>query len=281
MDFIQTTIQITPTDATAREILIAQLCELGYDSFMETDTGLIAYIPSEKHCPLGPENLPFLSSPDYRFSISWEKMKNKNWNKEWEQNYFKPVVIANQCIIRSPFHEVSEQKVPYEILIQPQMSFGTGHHETTTLMIQHLLEMDLTNLKVLDMGCGTGILAILASLKGAAHITAIDIDQWATNNAKDNINLNHISNITVEQGNADLLSSDNHFHIILANINRNILLQDLPSYDKALTNNGLVILSGFYKDDFEKLNAMALSLGWEHLSLKEQNNWIALSYRKK
>jgi len=281
MDFIQTTIQLTPNDATAREILIAQLSQLGYDSFMETDTGLEAYIPSENYRPLNSGNLSFLASPLYRFTISSKKMENTNWNKEWEENYFKPVVIANQCLIRSPFHKPPFQKVPYHILIQPQMSFGTGHHETTTLMIKNLLELELKDMEVLDMGCGTGILGILASLMGATHITAIDIDHWATDNAKENIKLNHLSNITVAQGDASLLSKTNPVNIILANINRNILLRDMPYYNTVLKNNGYVLLSGFYKDDFEKLNAMANSLGWEHISSKEQNNWMALSYRKK
>lgn len=278
--YIKTTIKIEPVDAIAREILIAQLSQLGYDSFMETDSGVEAYISSQQFSPINPENLPFLSSPQYRFSISTEKLEEKNWNIEWEKNYFKPVIIDGQCLVRSTFHEAPSQKPPYEILINPQMSFGTGHHETTTLMVRQLLKMELKGMNVLDMGCGTAILSILASLRGASKITAIDIDSWATQNAIENLKLNKIANVVVEQGDASCLNNKMPFNLILANINRNIILHDMPIYDKVLKNNGYVLLSGFFNSDFEQINKVAKKLNWQHISTKEQNNWIALSYRK-
>jgi ribosomal protein L11 methyltransferase len=279
MTYKKTKIKITPPDETAKEILIAQMGELGYDSFMETDEGLEAYITSDLFQPFSNQEMPFLSSSDYSFEISTEDLEEKNWNEEWEKNYFKPIVIGSQCLVRSPFHE-APPKARYEILIEPRMAFGTGYHETTSLMIEHLLEFDSSDLKILDMGCGTGILGILASMRGAANIKGIDIDQWAVENAKHNITVNHVSNMAIFEGDATLLNATDSFDCLLANINRNILLQDLEKYHLSTKEDGTIFLSGFYSEDVEKINAKAHSLGWKHLSTKEQNNWVALSYRK-
>jgi ribosomal protein L11 methyltransferase len=281
MNYIKTTISIQPVDSVACEILIAGLSELGYDSFMDTDEGIEAYIPSEKYFPLTPEVLPFLSNSSYRFNISAEELEEKNWNEEWEKNYFKPIIIGKKCLVRSPFHDRPSQKTQFEILIEPRMAFGTGYHQTTSLMMEHLLEMKIEGQNVLDMGCGTGILGILASMLGASKVTGIDTDHWAVDNARDNLELNNIRNMEIELGDASLLKTKSSFNIILANINRNILMEDMPHYNHALKNKGYVLLSGFYKEDFEKIDNIARSLKWEHLLTKEQNNWMAVSYRKK
>lgn len=278
--YTKTIIKITPPDNNAREILIAQLSDLGYDSFMETDEGLEAYIRSDLSRPINENTLPFLNFSDYTFEIETEELEDKNWNEEWEKNYFKPIVIGNQCLVRSPFHE-PPSPARYEILIEPRMAFGTGYHETTSLMITHLLELDLKNLNVLDMGCGTGILGILASMKEAAAVTGIDNDNWAVNNAIDNLQLNRISNMNIFEGDASILGTMPPFDLILANINRNILLEDMDQYHQALSQNGRIILSGFYTEDLEKIGEKARSMNWQHLLTKEQNNWIAVSYRKK
>ena len=275
----KTIITITPADQGAKEILIAQLSELGYDSFMETDEGVEAYIPSGQSVPINEETIPFLASSDYTFSIKTETLEEKNWNEEWEKNYFKPLVIGNQCLVRSPFHE-DYPAARYQILIDPRMAFGTGYHETTSLMISHLLEMEVSQLRILDMGCGTAILAILASMKGASEIIGIDNDSWAVENAQENLELNHIRNAEILAGDASLLEKTGTYDLVLANINRNILLEDMPAYHKVLKNNGQIILSGFYSEDITKIDQKAKSLGWKHILTKEQNNWIAVAYRK-
>jgi len=277
----KTIINITPADQAAKEILIAQLSEIGYDSFMETEEGVEAYIPPGEDRPVNEKTVPFLAVPDYKFDIRTETLEDKNWNEEWEKNYFKPIVIGNQCLVHSSFHQ-TDINARYEILIDPRMAFGTGYHETTNLVLTHLLEMDISNLRVLDMGCGTAILAILASMKGAKDIVGIDNDPWAVDNARDNLRLNHINNVEILAGDASLLENYTEaFDLVLANINRNILLEDMPPYHQVLHEGGQIILSGFYSEDMALIDEKAQSLGWEHLLTKEQNNWIAVAYRKK
>jgi ribosomal protein L11 methyltransferase len=249
MTYKKSIIKIHPFNNTAREILIAQLSELGYESFLEINDGLEAYIPSNKFTPINDQTVSFLSSEFYVFEISTEDLEEKNWNEEWKKNYFKPILIGKQCLVRPTFHE-SQIKAQYEILIEPRMAFGTGYHETTSLMIEHLLELDITQKRVLDMGCGTGILGILASMRGASKVEGIDIDSWAVENAKDNIQLNNIPNMQIVLGDASAIPNQESFHLFLANINRNILLNDLNKYDAALIKGGTIILSGFYTEDF-------------------------------
>ncbi|MFW5890249.1 MAG: 50S ribosomal protein L11 methyltransferase [Marinilabiliaceae bacterium] len=277
----KTIINITPPDQAAKDILIAQLSQIGFDSFMETEEGIEAYIPSNKDLTVNEETVPFLAWPEYTLKIRTETIEDKNWNEEWEKNYFKPIVIGNQCLIRSPFHKTG-LTASYEILIDPRMAFGTGYHETTSLVLTHLLEMDVSNFQILDMGCGTAILAILASMKGARDIVGIDNDPWAVDNARDNLQLNHIHNVEIISGDAGLLDRyADTFDLLLANINRNILLEDMPFYQNVLKQDARVILSGFYSEDVPLIDEKARSLNWEHILTKEQNNWIAVSYRKK
>ena len=215
---------------------------------------------------------------------NWRKMhglpmrrKQKARNEEWEKNFFQPIVIGDRCCIHSTFHK-DTPKTEYEILINPQMAFGTGHHETTSSIISEMLEADLKGKSVLDMGCGTSILAILASMRGANPVTAIDIDDWCVNNSKDNIALNHIHNITVELGDANLLKGRKPFDVIIANINRNILLADLPHYAACMHPGSEIFMSGFYMQDIPFIREKAESLGMEFVHHREKNNWAAVKF---
>ncbi|MBS3807420.1 MAG: 50S ribosomal protein L11 methyltransferase [Bacteroidales bacterium] len=259
------------------DILVAQLSELGYQSFMDTPEGLKAYIPQEAFDVQALDDLPI--HPVYPGKIQWQHqvIHDKNWNAEWEKN-FQPVVVDDQCLIRAPFHP-RRDPYPYEVVIEPKMSFGTGHHPTTYLMIQWLLEQDPTGSRVLDIGAGTGILAILAAKKGAAEIWAVDNNEWAYLNARENAQINHAQNIRVIQGTVNSIRRE-HFDLILANINLSILQQDLPDYADMLNKNGILIMSGIYEQDMEKLTGLAEKHHLRLLGHKENNRWVALAFRK-
>src|SRR5699024_356629 len=225
----------------ATEILIAELAEAGFENFKETENGVLAYISSEKDAENILNNVYIMDS--IVFDISYEKQEilPQNWNAKWEES-FQPIEINNQCRIRASFHPKKE--VEFDIIINPKMAFGTGHHSTTHLMIDLLLEENLTDKTLLDMGCGTGVLAILADLKKAKKIEAIDIDHWSYQNTIENIKLNNCENISVFEGDVNLIKNKT-YEVILANINRNILLRDIPAYEKSLAKNGVLFLSGF------------------------------------
>lgn len=279
MKYQKVTIQIEPFNNQMVEILIAWLSEMGYEGFQEIDEGLEAYVPLHLFSPLSADNLPALANPGFRFQISSQRLEEKNWNEEWEKNYFKPIVIADKCLIRSPFQQ-PPASCEYEILVEPRMAFGTGHHETTSLMLQHLMEANLKNLRILDMGCGTGILGILGSMKGAREVVGIDNDHWAVENARDNLIINGIKNMTIEQGDADTLKKLPPFNTILANINRNILLNDMKHYNQVLVPGGIIYLSGFYTEDLQKIDQEAKRLSWNTVLTKKHNNWMAIAYSK-
>ena len=258
------------------EILIAELGFSGFESFVETPNGVIAYIQEADHFPTILDSVQILSSDEFVITYKFETIAQTNWNAEWEKN-FNPIVVDNQCAIRAPFHEPFNVK--YDIVIEPKMSFGTGHHETTHMMIQHILASDFTNKSVLDMGCGTGVLAILAEKKGARFLEAIDIDNWCYLNSLENVSRNDCHHINVLEGDASLLKGK-QFDVIIANINRNILLNDLSTYVTCLSENGFLFLSGFYDSDCELIESTcdALNLKFEH-KLK-RNNWVALKFVK-
>lgn len=258
------------------EILIAELGYLGFESFVEEEDGVTAYIPVEEYEEDLLAQVHILQSDEVEISYSKEEIEKVNWNEEWEKN-FTPIVVDDRCSIRATFHPSAETE--YEIVIDPKMSFGTGHHATTHLMIQHILNNDFTDRNVLDMGCGTGVLAILASMKGAHIVDAIDIDNWCYQNSLENVERNNCDNVSVEEGGAELLEG-RKYHIILANINRNILLRDLPVYVASLEDKGELYLSGFYEDDISAIRKACEELGLKYVEHLERNNWVAVKFSK-
>lgn len=259
---------------TAIDILVAELGEAGFESFTENTEGVVAYIQKKEWTPDILDAIQILQSAEVQFSYEVDEIEQVNWNEEWEKN-FEPIEVDQLVSIRAPFHKNPQLK--YDIVIEPKMSFGTGHHETTHLMIQHLLNLNVEGKKVLDMGCGTGILAIFSEMKGAEAVDAIDIDTWCFENAKENVLRNHCKAISVFEGDARLLKA-NTYDVIIANINRNILLSDMPVYARSLKENGVLLLSGFYTEDVEKINEAAEGLGLQQDRMLVRNNWVGLKY---
>lgn len=277
------TFTIAPLEP-AREILIAQLGYAGFESFVETATGCIAYIQKQEAFPDGSiqfdkllEEIQILQSGEFTFEYAVKEIEQVNWNQEWEK-HFDPIEVDGRCSVRAPFHKKPDTE--YDIIIEPKMSFGTGHHETTHMMIKHLLKLDLANKKTLDMGCGTGVLAILAEKRGALPIDAIDIDHWCYLNSKENVERNGCKYITVKEGDAALLQ-DQTYNLVIANINRNILLQDIPTYALCLENEGILLLSGFYTEDIALVSEQCNKHGLYFQGNYERNNWVACKFIKK
>ncbi|KAF2519168.1 50S ribosomal protein L11 methyltransferase [Flavobacterium salilacus subsp. salilacus] len=256
------------------EILIAELGETPFESFIETDEGVSAYIQKEFWDKNILDDIQILESDEFKIEYTFEEIEQVNWNEEWEKN-FEPIEVDNTCYVRAPFHE--KKDVLYDIVIEPKMSFGTGHHETTFMMIQHLLETDMEGKKTLDMGCGTAILAILAEMKGASPIDAIDIDNWCYLNSIENAERNNCTSISVYEGDAALLE-DKNYDVIIANINRNILLNDMQRYVDCLNPGGILFLSGFYEEDIPFIDASCSEKGLKLIKKHQRNNWVALKY---
>ena len=279
MNYLEFQFTINPANEINSDILSALLGEIGFESFVTTETGVDAYIQSdlfeEEQLIDLISNFPVEAAITYKTN----EVVAKNWNEEWEKHYFQPIIIEDKCVIHSSFHKDIPQ-TEYDILIDPKMSFGTGHHETTSLMLTFLLEENLKGKSFLDMGCGTAVLAILASKKGADPITAIDIDQWATDNAKENIALNHTSNIKILLGDASLLADESGFDVVFANINRNILLNDMNAYVAKMNDGAHLFMSGFYKQDILMIEEEANRLGLRLIHFKERNNWVAVKFAK-
>ncbi|MBL7560953.1 50S ribosomal protein L11 methyltransferase [Olleya sp. YSTF-M6] len=260
----------------ATEILIAELGFAGFESFVETEEGVTAYIQKDEWNDTILNDIQILQSDEFKIEYTFEQIQQTNWNAEWEKN-FNPIVVDDQCAVRAPFHEKFD--TPFEIVIEPKMSFGTGHHETTHMMIQHILKNDFKDKSVLDMGCGTAVLAILAEMKGAKPIDAIDIDNWCYLNSLENAERNNCKHISVYEGEASLLK-DKKYDTIIANINRNILLNDIPTYSSCLDTNGSLFLSGFYIEDIPMIEQKCND---HKLVLKDKlnkNNWVALKFEK-
>jgi ribosomal protein L11 methyltransferase len=276
MRYIRCTLELDPVQP-ASEIFIAALSELGFESFEETETGLNAYIRE----PLWKEadflDLPYLTSPSWTVRYTIERIEPENWNAVWEREY-EPIAVGERCRVRAPFHP-PVAGIPYEIEIAPKMSFGTGHHQTTWLMLDYLLDLDLQGKEVVDMGSGTGVLAILAAMRGASRVTAIDIDPWAYENCRENILRNGQPNVEVLQGDARLLAG-RQFDVVLANINKNILLADLPAYAGALAPGGQVLISGFYRADLPDLREAAQAVGLHYREFREKEAWTAALFAK-
>lgn len=256
------------------EILIAELGYAGFESFVEQEDGVIAYIQKKDWNAEILNDIEILSNDEFEISYSKIEIEQQNWNQEWERN-FHPIVVDGLCTVRAPFHEVPDTE--FDIVIEPKMSFGTGHHETTHMMIQFLLKNDLEGKSVLDMGCGTGVLAIVAEKSGAAAIDAIDVDNWCYLNAQENVARNNCSAIQVYEGDASLLSKK-RYDVIIANINRNILLEDIPVYANCLNEDGMLFLSGFYSDDIPKIQERCAEFSLKFIENLEKNLWVAVKF---
>jgi len=278
MDYIELTCIISAENSNEiTEILIAELNEIGFESYNETNDGLKAYIQNDLFEIETIKNLQINSTINCTIEYSWQVIKSQNWNAIWESN-FEPISIENECFIRAPFHKKQKQ-YKYDIIIEPKMSFGTGHHETTSLMLKAMLSIDFKDKTVLDMGCGTGVLAILASFKNAKKVIAIDIDEWAYENTIENITRNGCKNIVVKKGDAHLLKNKK-FDIILANINRNILLEDISIYAESLNQTGMLLLSGIYEKDLDVIKKEAETRNLKFEKYESKNNWVTANFIK-
>jgi ribosomal protein L11 methyltransferase len=256
------------------EILVAELGELPFESFVESEFGVTAFIQKDLWTEAILKDVFVLNSPQFTISYTIEEIDQVNWNEEWEKN-FDPIDVDGKCHVRAPFHPKTNAE--FDIIIEPKMSFGTGHHETTHMMIQHLLDMEVTNMKTLDMGCGTAILAILAEMKGAKPIDAIDIDNWCYLNSIENAQRNSCTSITVYEGDASLLVNQK-YDLIIANINRNILLNDMHRYVNCLNPKGVLLLSGFYEEDIPFIDVSCQEKGLSFVKKLQRNNWVSLKY---
>lgn len=275
MNYIKVNITLNPLQP-AREVLYADLDIIGFESIVDTDNGVEAYMPEDQFYEIALEEMMVKEMPDQKVEITIETIQKQNWNATWE-SHFEIIDINDKCSIRAPFHESTNKQ--FDIVISPQMSFGTGHHETTFLMSKHLFLNDIQGKTLLDMGCGTAVLAIIAHKLGAKDIVAIDIEEWAYQNSLDNCKLNNIQDIKVELGDAKLLDN-RKFDVILANINRNILLQDLEKYTSCLNENGQILLSGFYDTDVAVLKTAADNCGLDFVLSESKNNWTLLHFKR-
>lgn len=253
------------------EIIIAMIADLPFESFLENEVGFDAYIPATQ------ENIDEIKAvlddiSHMEFTYTRKEIEQQNWNATWEEN-FSPILVNDQCLIRAEFHETIEN-IPYEIIIQPKMSFGTGHHSTTHLMVEYLLDMDCQGKDLLDMGCGTSILAILALKKGANYAECIDIDEWAVENSIENGKRNGVS-LDAKMGDNSLLGSKT-FDLILANINKNILIAQIPSYAKVMNPGADLLLSGLMENDFDDIMVICQENDLKFVSKKQRNEWIAI-----
>ena len=278
MKYFEFTFITLPCTDTVNDILAAFLGEAGFESFVECEGGLTAYIQQALFDETAVKNaIAEFPLPDTKITYTYTEAEDKDWNEEWEKNFFQPIVIGDRCVIHSTFHQ-DVPKAEYDIVINPQMAFGTGHHETTSLIISELLDSDLKGKSLLDMGCGTSILAILARMRGAQPCTAIDIDEWCVRNSIENIALNHVDNIAVSQGDASSLVGKGPFDVVIANINRNILLNDMTQYVACMHPGSELFMSGFYIDDIPAIQAEAKRQGLEFIQHKEKNRWAAVKF---
>ncbi|MBB2952367.1 MULTISPECIES: 50S ribosomal protein L11 methyltransferase [Sphingobacterium] len=261
-----------------QDLFIAELADIGFDTFEDTETGFAAFIPTANLDLQALETVILQQEDGFEVRYEVVDIQDQNWNKLWESN-FSPILIDNDCYVRANFHP-AKPEIRYEIIIDPKMSFGTGHHQTTTMILRYILENNFQDKEVLDMGCGTGILAILASQKEARHVFAVDFDDVCIASVEENKLLNNVSNIESKLGSYETIIG-REFDIILANINRNILLEQFPQYSKSLRLNGELYISGFFDgEDLSILRTSAEAVGFEFVSNKVMDNWCSAKFVK-
>lgn len=279
-NYIELRLNLTPCDENRTDILAALLADVGFESFVPDATGLTAYIRQELFRPADIENIAEQLMLPTEISSEVSVVEGRDWNSEWEKNYFKPIVIDNLCVIHSSFHH-DFPKCTYDIVIDPKLAFGTGHHATTSLIIRQLLKLDLAGLNVIDMGTGTGILSILAAMRGAAQIVAVEIDPFAAVNARENVVLNNHPEIDIIDGDVSALRPYPLFaDIFLANINRNVITADIAEYARAMKPGASVVLSGFYREDIPVVAAAGQAAGLSHIHDSSLDNWACLTMKK-
>ncbi len=275
MSYIELSLQINEDFS---EILMAELSNLGFESFVENEEGLLAYIQTDLFDDLATKSMLEEYANKTPIVYTFKEIAKQNWNEEWEKN-FQPIEIANDIYVRADFHAPPQHPFRHEIIITPKMSFGTGHHETTSMVMEHQLSINHSGKKVLDVGTGTGILAILAEKLGANHISAFDIDEWSVENTLENLQLNHTSKISVRLGTIENEQSD-LFDIVLANINRNILLQQIPEYYNFMQLGAVLVISGFYESDIADIQSLAESVGLKKVAQLSKNQWASVVFSK-
>lgn len=275
MDFIQINVHCDPPFG---DILTAEMGELEFDSFVETEVGFEAYIPEDKFSHPALQVLFNDYRKQTRIWYELKKIPKVNWNEEWEKNY-DPINVDDKIYVRATFHE-SQPQFPYEVVINPKMSFGTGHHETTHQMLALQFDIDHKGKQVLDVGSGTGILAIMAAKLGAASVAATDIDDWCIENSLDNFELNSVIPAFIKKGTIRELALTETYDIVLANINTNVLLDEIPAYVRLLAQKGHLFLSGFYESDLPKIEALVTSLGLVALKHTTRKNWVGIVLQK-
>lgn len=282
MNYTKVTFRTEECEEYTADLLAAELAEIGFESFEETGRGIIGYCPTSVFTENAMKaiigNLEIENPAKIKYNIS--KVADQNWNAVWEQNGYEPIEIGNRCIIHASGKTV-EKRYKYDLIIDPVQSFGSGYHQTTRMILRWILDNNVTGLNVLDMGCGTAVLSILASKCGAKSVTAIDIDQWAWQNAKDNCKTNGITNAEIRLGDATLLAEyGNHFDIVFANINRNILVADMPRYSAAMKSGAKIIMSGYFLSDLDILREGASKCGLQYISRISEEGWTAAMFIK-
>lgn len=278
MKYFEVAFSFSSEEDYVKELLSSELGEIGFESFSADGESLVGYVQKTFFDESALKSLIESFSYDSGIRYSVKDAEDKDWNEEWEKNFFQPIVIGDECVVHGSSHKDVPQ-AKYDIVINPKMAFGSGYHATTTMMMNALLQTDLQGKSLLDMGCGTAILAILAAKKGAGHAVGIDIDEWAYENAKENIVLNGTPDIELRLGGAEALK-DESFDVVLANINRNILLNDIRHYVKRMHAGSLLFLSGFYEEDIPVIEAETSKYGLKRVSYEQRDAWVAVRFEK-
>lgn len=279
-DYTEVRIEFSPCSETITDTAAALLADAGFESFVPDEKGLTAYIPKPSYNLALRDCLEALPWTDISFSWSATEIEGQDWNHEWEKNYFKPIIVGDRCVIHSSFH-TDIPVCEYDIVIDPKMAFGTGHHSTTSLILNRLLQMDMSGKKVIDMGTGTGILSILAAMRGASEVTGVEIDEPAWENAVDNCRLNGVENIVMIHGDASSLAAIPYkADVFLANINRNVITHDIASYCASMAVGATMLLSGFYEQDVKIIRDAAEATGLSYIGYTTMNDWACVELRK-